>query len=130
MSSGLSASSARQRIRIIGSGALMLQTTYERGTTDGDILETTEISAAAKDQLLGLAGRTTAIHTRRRMYADIVPSGVPFLPSPIRWNSMQMLTTQLRHLDIYALDVVDVVVSKVKPFRARDVADIVAWLRE
>jgi len=43
-------------LRIIGSAALMLQDDYERGTKDGDVLETKDITPAVKDQLLALAG--------------------------------------------------------------------------
>ena len=38
------ASDAKLPLRIIGAGALMLQTDYERVTNDGDVFETTALS--------------------------------------------------------------------------------------
>jgi hypothetical protein len=35
---------AKIRLRLIGSAALMLQTNYQRGTTDSDVLETTNLT--------------------------------------------------------------------------------------
>lgn len=55
------------RLRIIGSAALMLQTDYERGTKDSDVLETAELVAETKDRLLQLAGIDTDLHARHRL---------------------------------------------------------------
>jgi hypothetical protein len=51
----------RIRLPIIGSAALLLQTDYERGTKDGDVLRTPSLSADAQEQLLALAGRGTRL---------------------------------------------------------------------
>jgi hypothetical protein len=47
-------------LRVLSSMALMAQTDYERGTNDGDILETASIAGPTKDLLLELAGRGRA----------------------------------------------------------------------
>ena len=67
-------------LRIIGSSALMLQTNYERGTKDSDVLETTDLSVRAKERLIELAGQGTELHLRHNMYLELVFSGLPFLP--------------------------------------------------
>jgi hypothetical protein len=44
------------RLSIIGSGALMLQASYERGTKDSDVLDTLELSGEIGERLRALAG--------------------------------------------------------------------------
>jgi hypothetical protein len=43
-------------LRLIGAGALMLQTGYDRGTKDSDILESEDLDTLTHAQLLELAG--------------------------------------------------------------------------
>jgi hypothetical protein len=62
---------ARIRLPIIGSVALMLQSSYRRGTNDGDVLETAALDTAIQSRLLELAGNGTSIHRRTRLYLDI-----------------------------------------------------------
>jgi hypothetical protein len=69
------------RLSIIGCGALMLQVDYERGTKDGDVFETLDLSDQTKTHLLALAGAGTAVAIRRKLYIDIVKNGIPFLPT-------------------------------------------------
>ena len=71
----------RITLNIIGSGALMLQAQYERGTRDSDVLETESLTQPIKDALLALAGHGTKLASRTGMYLDIVRNGIPFLPS-------------------------------------------------
>lgn len=59
-------------LRVIGSGALLLQTSYNRGTKDGDVLESLDLTAEIKAGLLALAGKDTDLHKRTRLYLDIV----------------------------------------------------------
>ncbi len=54
---------------IIGSGALFLQTDYERGTKDSDVLETPEISKVS-----GVSGHCKKAHSFSTSDADL-PSG-------------------------------------------------------
>ncbi len=119
---------ARHQLRIIGSTALMLQTNYGRGTNDSDIFETQQLAPHVKQLLSDRAGRHSSIHLRRRMYVDIVPSGIPFLPLSPRWHAVVGLNQQLKHFEVHVLDVVDVVVFKLKPFRPADVTDIAAMV--
>jgi hypothetical protein len=42
-------SEGKIRLRIIGSAALMLRTSYERGTKDSDVLETASVTPPIKD---------------------------------------------------------------------------------
>jgi hypothetical protein len=57
---------AKIPLHLIGCSALLLQTQYNRGTKDGDVLETAELVAEARDQLLELAGEHTSLHKRHR----------------------------------------------------------------
>jgi hypothetical protein len=122
------ASPPKVRLLIIGSGALMFQTNYERGTNDSDVFDTVDLAGESKAHLRQIAGRNTELATRRRMYVDIVPNGIPFLPHPPEWHAIEAVNRELTHLEIFALDVVDVVVAKLKPFRPNDKADIDAMI--
>ena len=50
------------RLRIIGSAALMLQSDFERGTKDGDILEADEITSI--DDIKAMSVRKLLVHKR------------------------------------------------------------------
>jgi hypothetical protein len=121
-------STSKVRLLIIGSGALMMQTDYVRGTNDGDVLQTSELSAEHAEQLRGIAGRGTAFHNKHGMYIDIVDNGIPFLPRVPLFHAVPSLDATLSQLEIRALDVIDVVVGKLKPFRPRDRDDIRAMV--
>jgi hypothetical protein len=116
------------RLSIIGSAALMLQADYERGTKDSDVLETKELTPEIRDRLVELAGQGTKVHARHRMYLEIVAPGFPFLPQSPRWIDRPELNASLRHFDLEVLDVVDVVVSKLKRFNANDQSDVDAMV--
>ncbi|MEO6775753.1 MAG: DUF6036 family nucleotidyltransferase [Kofleriaceae bacterium] len=116
------------RLRIIGCGALMLQTNYERGTKDSDVFDTVDLAAETKEHLLRIAGIDTELAKRRLMYVDIVANGIPFLAHPPLWHPSGELNRGLTRLEVLALDVVDVVVAKLKPFRPNDKADIDAMI--
>lgn len=120
------AGSGRIQLRVIGSAALMLQAPYERGTKDSDVIETDEVTGDVRERLLDLAGRKTALANRHRIYLDVVARGLPFLPQVPVWNAVPALDGELRHFDVEVLDVVDVVVSKLKRYIASDAADIAA----
>lgn len=64
---------------------------------------------------------------RHKLYIDIVSGGVPFLPQGPRWIALE-LEPQLEHFNAAFLDVVDVVVSKLKRFSANDKSDIAAMI--
>jgi hypothetical protein len=116
----------RVSLHVIGSMALMLQTDYQRGTKDSDILETELLTPGARQQLLAIAGPGTKLHAKHRVYIEVVANGFPFLPQVPRWRLLPELNAGLQNFDVQVLDVVDVVVSKLKPFRARDQQDIAA----
>jgi hypothetical protein len=118
----------RIRLQIIGSSALMLQTGYERGTKDSDVLETQDLTDDAKARLLDLAGEGTELHKRHRVYLDVVPNGIPFLPQLALYHRQGSLNATIRHLELEVLDVVDVVVAKLKRFHANDRSDIAAMV--
>jgi len=115
-------------LKVLGSAALMLQADYERGTKDGDVLETEQLDAETQERLVGLAGRDSVLHTRHRVYIDIVMAAIPFLPQVPLWHSMPELSASLSHFEVEVLDVVDVTVSKLKRFNANDVSDIEAMV--
>lgn len=119
-----SATSPKVRLSVIGSGALMLQVSYERGTKDSDVLETIDLSSETKARLVNLAGPGTPLHQQWKLYLDIVGNGIPFLPSGARWHPVGALNAKLANIELHALDVVDVVVSKLKRFNANDQTDI------
>lgn len=118
----------RVRLPIIGCGALMLQANYERGTKDSDVFETVDLTEAVKQHLVAIAGPGTDVHKRWKLYVDIVANGVPFLPHAPLWHPVPGLNQALVRLEIAVLDVVDVVVSKLKRFNANDQADIDAMV--
>lgn len=115
-------------LRALGSAALMLQTDYVRGTNDGDVLETASITGETKGMLLALAGKGSRIHQRRGIYLDIVAGGLPFLPHPPRWHSLVEMNASLGVFEVAVLDVIDVVVSKLKRFHANDQSDVQAMI--
>ncbi|MFX4377503.1 hypothetical protein ABTA44_20860, partial [Acinetobacter baumannii] len=77
-----------------------------------------------KERLRTLAGKNTDLHKRTRLYLDIVIAGLPFLPHGPKFHSQTALNTDLKHFEITALDVVDVVVSKLKRFNSDDAGDV------
>ncbi len=106
----------------------MLRTTYVRGTKDSDVLQTTSIDDALKALLLEHAGPATRLHEKHRIYLDIVGSGIPLLPSTPLWHPRSDLNAKLETFEIEVLDVVDVVVSKLKRFAADDRSDVKAMI--
>jgi hypothetical protein len=107
---------------------LLLQTDYQRRTKDSDVLETAELDEGIRGRLLTLAGQGSKIHRRHQIYLEVVSPGLPLLPQRPRWVPVTGLTSQLVHFQIEALDVVDVVVSKLKRFHANDQHDIQAMI--
>ena len=55
-------------LQVIGSTALMLQTDYDRGTKDSDVLESAGVSGAVGKRLLALAGKETDIEKQFRSF--------------------------------------------------------------
>jgi hypothetical protein len=119
--------SGPDKIRL-GSTALMLRSNYDRGTKDSDVLETAQITKAVAEQLRALAGKGTDLHRRHRMYLDIVSAALPFLPQQPRCHPHPSLTASLANFEIEVLDVIDVVVSKLKRFNPADQSDIEAMI--
>lgn len=114
-------------LHVIGCSALTLQVDYDRGTKDGDVLETIELTPEVRDRLLSLAGPASALRARHRMYLEIVGNGIPFLPQVPVWHRVDV-GAPLGHFDVLALDVVDVVVSKLKRLNQNDLDDIEAMV--
>ncbi len=112
----------RIRLRVIGSAALMLGTGYSRGTKDGDILETADVTGKVRDELVVLAGKDSALAVKYHLYLDIVAGGLPFLPQKPVFNPVKI--QGLKNFEVSALDVTDVVVSKLLRFNASDISDI------
>lgn len=107
----------------IGSTALFLQSSYSRGTKDSDILESKNLSPHIPEKLEKLAGIGSRLAQKHKMYLDIVKSALTFLPAKPLFHPIDA-NLKLTHFRIRVLDVVDVVVSKLKTFRAQDVDDI------
>jgi hypothetical protein len=75
-----SVASPKVRLSAIGSGALMLQVSYERGTKDSDVLETIDLSSETKARLVNIAGPGTLLHQQWKLYLDVVGNGIPLVP--------------------------------------------------
>jgi hypothetical protein len=106
----------------------MLQADYSRGTKDSDILETVDLDEATKLALAALAGPNTSLYRRHRMYVEIVPAGLPFLPQTPQWLEVPLLNSKLGNFRLEVLSIVDVVVSKLMRFHANDERDIAAMV--
>jgi hypothetical protein len=102
----------------------MLQSDYERGTKDSDVLETSHLTAEIQGRLLKLAGKATELHIRHKIYLDIVRAALPFLPQVPLCHPLIDLNQTLQHFEVEVLDIVDVVVSKLKRFNTNDGNDI------
>jgi hypothetical protein len=114
----------RVTLRVIGSVALMLQVEYVRPTKDSDVLEVASLTASTRERLRELGGKGTPLAERHQVYLDIVPAGLPFLPRPPLFHTSLELSAKLKHFEIKVLDVVDVVISKLKRFSVNDQGDI------
>ena len=123
------AGAAKVRLRVLGSVALMLQADYNRGTKDGDVLESAPINQAIKAELLGLGGNGTALATRHDLYLDIVAGGILFLPGATVYHPLPELSAALACFDVEVMDIQDACVTKLKRFNANDQADIAAMTR-
>jgi len=109
-------------LQVIGSAALMLQADYDRGTKDGDVLESRDGPAAIKEQLLALAGKKTKLHDQFRIYLDVVQRAILFLPQGPVFYPVEGLA--LKNFRVEVLDIVDVAVSKLKRYNGDDANDI------
>lgn len=118
----------RVALRILGSTALILQTDYRRGTKDSDVLETAHLDAARKRQLLHLAGRDSALHTKHGVYIEILAPAFAFLTEDPAWVRLPGIDEELRHFTVEVLDVVDVVVAKLARLHGGDREDIRAMV--
>lgn len=78
-----------QVLPIIGAGALMLRTRDERGTKDGDILQTRALDDRVKAQLLDLAGPRSKLFIRHRIYVDVIHEALPLLPGKPFWHPLE-----------------------------------------
>lgn len=117
-------------LHVIGSAALMLQTGYNRGTKDSDIIETQELTSEVQRRLTELAGKGSPLSKSHLIYLDIVHKGLPFLPQPQNYVPLAELNSRLTNFNIFVLDVTDVIVSKLKRFNSADREDILAMIQE
>ncbi len=115
-------------LRVIGSTALMLQTSYHRGTKDTDILETDELTDEIRTRLLELAGHETAIYKRRHIYVDVVRRAIAFRRQNTLYIPLPSLNASLRCFQVEVMSIVDVVISKLARFNPNDKLDIDAMI--
>lgn len=115
----------RVRLDIVGGSALLLRTNYARVTEDVDVLEAW-LDPSLGERVNEIAGISSPLRDRHGLYVQRIAPGLPFLPRVPRWHVVE-LGLGLRHLDIRALDLVDVAISKLKRFDSRDESDI-DWL--
>lgn len=112
----------RLLLKVIGAGALELIADFRRGTKDSDVIQTEEIGTHSK-RLLEIAGPGSDLAIRHGTHLELVAPGMPFLPQGPRYEIPKGLEN-LESLEVRALHPVDVAVSKLKPYRAQDAADI------
>lgn len=105
-----------------------MQANYERGTKDSDVFETVALTKDIQAKLVALAGEKTGLHIRHKLYIDVVANGIPFLPRPALWHPQRSVNATLQVFELHVLDVVDVVVSKLKRFSPNDKFDIDAMI--
>lgn len=108
-------------LRIIGSTALFLQSTYKRGTKDSDILELSDAPKNISSALQKLAGKETRLAKQHALYLDIVMEALPLLPPKPIYHDHKL---QLKNFKLKLLDITDVIVSKIKRFNPHDIEDI------
>ncbi len=111
-------------LKVIGSSALYLQYDFRENTKDSDVLELENITSSVRKQLETLAGKETSIAKKYHLYLDFVAPGFPFLPARAKYHASLSVNKHLKNLRLEALDVVDVVVAKLAPFRSKDIEDI------
>lgn len=109
-------------LQVVGSAALMFQAAYERGTKDGDVLESRGGPDAVTEQLLALAGKKTDIHVQFRVYIDVVHRALLFLPARPAFHPLPDIA--LVNFKIEVLDIVDVALSKLTRYSNDDANDI------
>lgn len=115
-------------LHIIGSTALFLKTDYDRETKDSDILQLSADKSETMSSLKILAGKGTELARKHGLYLDIVPAHVLFLPLQPDYEICTALS-KIQNFKIFVLDVHDVVVSKLLPYRTQDREDII-WLAD
>lgn len=121
-------SSKKIHLRIIGSGALMLQTNYVRRTKDADALETAELGAI-QDRIYSLAGKGSPLFQKHHVYFEIVSTSLPLLPPNPVFHPIAILSG-LSSFQVSALNITDVAVSKLRRFNGTDQDDIRAMILE
>ncbi len=114
-------------LHLFGSTALFLQTQYERGTKDGDVLRTRDLDESGHTKRLqDIAGPDSALYQKHRMYLDLVSRNIPMLPPEPLWHDYGI--EGLEHLEVRVLDIADVCVSKLKRWKADDRDDVEAMI--
>lgn len=115
-------------LQIVGSAALMLQSSYDRGTKDADIIDLSTSIPEATKQLELLAGKESDLCRQFHMYLDLVNSAIMFMPSKPIFHAVKAI--KLKNFAITAMDITDVVVSKLKRFNGNDRDDILAMVKQ
>lgn len=115
-------------LKILGSLALMLQCGYQRKTKDMDIFELDEVTPNIKSSLQEIAGKESKLCKKYRMYLDFVAKALPFLPPRPNFYPLVDLNKELKHFCFWALEVTDVVISKLSRFQSSDIDDIRAMI--
>ena len=85
----------RVELRIVGSTALLLQTTYRRGTKDSDVVETFDFDPEVRDTLVGLAGPGTRLSVQHGIHLEFVGEAILFLPEEPAWKHAWSLSLNL-----------------------------------
>lgn len=76
--------------------------------------------------MLQLGGPGSPLHQKHRLYLEFLAPGFPFLPVVPIWHAMPL--PRVSRLRVEALDVTDVVVSKLARFHRVDRDDIAAMV--
>lgn len=111
-------------LQLIGSTALFFQMNPWRGTKDTDALKIETFTQAELAHIEKIAGKGSRLASRHQLYLELVDKAFPFLPQKPLFHPVEHLNVRLQNFSVSALDITDLVVSKLKPFRAQDVGDI------
>ena len=114
----------RIALKVIGSTALMLQADYLRGTKDSDVVGVMPVAGEIKTSSRTSRGPVHAWKACPTSTSTLCLPGCHSCPIRPRFIPLDSLDARLGSFQVSALDVVDVVVSKLKRFNGNDLDDI------
>ncbi|MCP5463842.1 MAG: hypothetical protein H7A33_02340 [Deltaproteobacteria bacterium] len=120
-------------LNVLGSTALFLQSNYERKTKDIDFFEIEHTSShpsfeASVIQKIG--GKASGFHKLHGVFFEFVSKNILFIPQRPIFNTCDNINENFKNILLRVLDVHDVIVSKIKPYRPTDREDIKTMIEQ